>query len=134
MISISNKRFRLRRRSAMWLWQMSAALPGEDAFKAKILKVVHEGGFWLLLALYFFYPAAQLPILLLFLGTWLTQITLGACVLTIIERKLSNDRSTIMDPWLRRFGLPCNHAWRLRLTLFASTGALLLMCWHQLLR
>lgn len=93
--------------------------------------MLHEGGFWVLIALYFAVPASRMPIIGIFLVAWLSQLLLGACIVTIIERMLTNDRTTIMDPWLRRFGLPCTHRWRMRLTLLASSSALLVMLADQ---
>jgi fructose-specific phosphotransferase system IIC component len=130
-ILVSN-RFRMRRRTAVWLWRLTERLPGNAAFKGAFVKMLHEGGFWLLIALYFAVPASRMPIIAIFLVAWISQLLLGACIVTIIERMLTNDRTTIMDPWLRRFGLPCTHRWRMRLTLIASSSALLVMLLDQL--
>lgn len=121
----------MRRRTAVWLWRLTNRLPGSAAFKGAFVKFLHEGGFWVLIALYFAVPASRWPIIAIFLFAWVSQLVLGACIVTIIERMLTNDRTTIMDPWLRRFGLPCTHRWRMRLTLIASSSALLVMLAEQ---
>jgi|GEM_PF-2060990 len=131
MQTLLSNRFRLRRRTAVWLWRLTWRLPGSATFKGAFVKMLHEGGFWLLIALYFALPASRLPVMAIFLFAWISQLVLGACIVTIIERMLSNDRSTILDPWLRRFGLPCTHRWRMRLTLMASSSALLVMLLDQ---
>lgn len=131
MQPVRNNRFRMRRRTAVWLWQLTERLPGSATFKGACVKIAHEGGFWTLIALYFTFLASRWPIIAIFLFAWLSQLILGGCIVTVVERLLTNNRTTIMDPWLQRFGLPCTHRWRMRLTLIASSSALLVMMADQ---
>lgn len=132
MSPISLHRFRMRRRLAAYIDRRLQWLPFNESQKAMLVKGIHEGGFWLSFALYWLWPAARPAILVLYLLVWASQLWLGGCLLTILERYYSQQRTTIMDPWLRRMGLPQNHQWRIRLTLFASSGSLLLMLVERL--
>lgn len=132
MPSLSLHRFRMRRHLASRVDRALSLLPMSSKHKAILVKAVHEGGFWLSFALYWLWPAARPAILVLYLLVWASQLWLGGCLLTILERHYSHSRTTIMDPWLRWMGLPQNHQWRIRLTLFASSGSLLLMLLERL--
>lgn len=127
MPSLSLHRFRMRRHLAARIDRALQLLPLSIRQKATLVKLIHEGGFWVSFALYWLWPAARPAILGLYLLVWASQLWLGGCLLTILERHYSQQRTTIMDPWLRWMGLPQTHPWRIRLTLFASSGSLLLM-------
>ena len=132
MPALASHRFRMRRRLAAQIDRALFWLPLNANQKATFIKTVHEGGFWGSFVLYWLWPAARPAILLLYLFVWASQLWLGGCFLTILERHYSHSRTSIMDPWLRWMGLPQNHQWRIRLTLFASSGSLLLMLLERL--
>ena len=111
----------------MFFW-----LPGGDIAQGKALMAFHPIFVASILALFFIVPSHHpLRILIVIIGffTVVSQWTLGGCVITRAEQKLTGEKITILDPFLMLAKISVNRDTRNAATLAGSTALLGMLIW-----
>ena len=107
-------------------------LPGGDVTCGKALMAFHPVFLMSLTALFFVLPARhplRIVIALMSMLVVVSQWTLGGCVITRAEQKLTGDKITILDPFLTLANIAVNRDTRNAATVSASTGVLAILSW-----
>jgi hypothetical protein len=107
-------------------------LPGGDVTCGKALMAFHPVFLMSLTALFFVLPARHPLRIVIDLMSMLvveSQWTLGGCVITRAEQKLTGDKITILDPFLTLANIAVNRDTRNAATVSASTGVLAILSW-----
>jgi hypothetical protein len=111
----------------MFFW-----LPGGDIAYGKALMAFHPTGVLSVLALFFIAPPHHpLRIFIIVFGfcTVVSQWMLGGCVMTRAEQKLTGEKITIMDPFLKLAKISVNRDTRNAATVAGSTALLIILIW-----
>ncbi len=107
-------------------------LPGGDSAQGKALMAFHPIFMVAVVALFFAVPPHHPLRVLIVLGSFFTvvsQWTLGGCVITRAEQKLTGERITILDPFLMLAKISVNRDTRNAATVAASTAVLAMLIW-----
>lgn len=107
-------------------------IPGDDTAKGRALMTFHPLLLMIVTLLFFTLPprsAGRIIILILALGTVTSQWMLGGCVITRAEQRLTGNKETIADPFLKLASIQVNRDTRLASTLGVGTTTAVLLSW-----
>ena len=107
-------------------------LPGGDSAHGKALMAFHPIFMVAFVALFFTVPPThplRIVIVIVSFLTVVSQWTLGGCVITRAEQKLTGEKITILDPFLTLAKISVNRDTRNAATVGGSTTVLAMLIW-----
>ena len=110
-------------------------VPGGDIAIGHSLRVFHPMLVFVILGAFFLSPPRhpmRLLIVCLAIFTAATQWLLSGCIITRAEQKLTNEKHTIVDPFLTLARIPVNRDTRMTATISCGTFGALLLVWAYL--
>jgi hypothetical protein len=112
----------------------------DDKQIGKFIRVLHQY-FIMAIAVSYFIIHTLLPsywllllIWCLICIIWIFHISLGGCVLTRIEQKLTGEKITIIDPLLELFHIPVNKETTMGITLLTSSTCFIFITFELMAR
>jgi hypothetical protein len=107
-------------------------IPGDDLVKGRALMTFHPLLLLFTTLAFFTLPprsGGRILILMLALGTVASQWLLGGCVITRAEQRLTGNKETIADPFLKLARIRVDRDTRLASTLGVGTTTAVILSW-----
>jgi len=107
-------------------------LPGGDTAKGQALMACHPLFIAFTIALFFILPKKhplRFGVAIISIIVVASQWLLGGCVITRAEQRLTGEKDTILDPFLKLAGLNVNRDTRIASTIAVGTAISVILLW-----